>query len=119
MIFSFTGNLRACDTGLNTPPASVGLAKANARLVLSAPGSGSGADNNVGSMNLKARLSSADTGNSCVNVASSAATDAAMPWLQFNWDVGLLGTRTPPGVPASGWTTRQPTSTTSDRTTDP
>jgi hypothetical protein len=72
--------LSACETGLSSPPATLSFAAGRASLALTVLGAG-----NDGGVDLNPRLSSTDTGSVCLNGASSAATDANRPWLQFNW----------------------------------
>jgi len=53
-------------------------------------------------VDLNPRLSSTDTGSVCLNGASSAASDASQPWLQFNWSGGAAFDQNPAGRAAFG-----------------
>ncbi|MFN0313612.1 MAG: DUF6701 domain-containing protein, partial [Burkholderiales bacterium] len=92
MFTNFQRNLAACETYLASPPASITFSGGKGALLLKKPGSG-----NNGSVDLKPRLSATDTGIACVNAASSAATNASMSYLQFNWGGGATYDKNPTG----------------------
>jgi hypothetical protein len=94
---NYTRNLGACETGMTTPPATLGFAAGRASLPLTAPGAG-----NDGSVDLNPRLTATDTGSVCLNGVSSAATTANRPWLQFNWGGGASFNQNPTGRAAFG-----------------
>jgi hypothetical protein len=83
MFLSFANNLSACETQAQSPGTALSFVGGRARLILSKPGSGG--DGNAGSVDLKPRLSAAETGNTCVGAAPSGALDAGLPYLQFDW----------------------------------
>ena len=80
-----TNNLAACETAI-----TVGSAAPDYTLSLAAPGAG-----NRGWTNVTLNLGAAATGTQCTAVGGvgAAATTAASPWLQFNWN-GALGNPT-------------------------
>jgi len=101
MFRNFQKNLGACETGATTPPAALSFAAGKATLTLAKPVAG--VDGAVdGSVDLTPRLSSAVTGSTCLNGASSAATDAAKRWLQFDWAGSGTHDQNPSGRAAFG-----------------
>jgi hypothetical protein len=105
---NFQRDLAACETGGVSPPGTVSFNRGKATFTLAKPGPGSGADTNAGSVDLKPRLSAAETGNSCVNGTAAAASDAGMPWLQYQWSGSGGYDRNPSGRASFGQARNSP-----------
>ncbi len=77
---NYQKNLAACETAI--APATLKLANGRALAKLIKPGNG-----NTGSVDLSLQLGAAAAGQTCtaVGAGESAATAAALPWLQGNW----------------------------------
>jgi len=100
MFLNFASNLSACETQAQSSGTALSFVSGRARLVLSKPGSGG--DGNAGSVDLKPRLSAAETGNTCVSAAPSGALDANLPYLQSNWGGAAAYDQNPVGRASFG-----------------
>ncbi len=97
---NFQRNLSACETQAQTPGSALLLQNGKARLILTKPGSG--ADGNAGSVDLKPRLSTTETGNTCVSATAAGATNANLPYLQFNWGGAVTYDQNPAATASFG-----------------